>query len=81
MYAHIYLDVLQALLGAGDFPASILRVTADNILQLFDEGNGLELVLESSNIDILGIQKKARFSQDQSVTDGMSFVLSRRTTI
>lgn len=73
MYAHIYLDVLDALLGAGDFPASILRVTAENILQLFEEGNGLELVLESSNIDVLGIQRKARFSQDQRKGDGMCF--------
>ncbi|KAJ9106348.1 hypothetical protein QFC21_001494 [Naganishia friedmannii] len=73
MYAHIYLDVLQALLGAGDFPASILRLTAENILQLFEEGNGLELVLESSNIDILGIQKKARFSQYHGTEGESSF--------
>lgn len=60
MYAHVYLDVLQTLLEAGDFPSSILKATGKDILCLFEQGNGLELVLESSNIDIFGIQKKAR---------------------
>jgi hypothetical protein len=60
MYAHVYLDVLQVLLEAGDFPSSILKATGKDILNLFEHGNGLELVLESSNIDVLGIQKKAR---------------------
>jgi hypothetical protein len=69
MYAHIYLDVLQALLEAGDFPPAILQITANEILNLFEQGNGLELVLESSNIDALSIQKKARFSK-HSAGDG-----------
>lgn len=72
MYAHVYLDVLQALLETGDFPASILQITANEILNLFEQGNGLELVLESSNIDTLGIQRKARYSKHSGEVDGMS---------
>lgn len=72
MYAHIYLDVLQALLEAGDFPPAILQIAATEILNLFEQGNGLELVLESSNIDTLSIQKKARLSRHPPEGDGKS---------
>lgn len=70
MYAHVYLDVLQVLLEAGDFPPSILKVTGNEILKLFEQGNGLELVLESSNIDVLGIQKKAGLGNHRRQEDG-----------
>lgn len=77
MYAHVYLDVLQALLEAGDFPPAILQVTANEILNLFEQGNGLELVLESSNIDTLSIQRKARFSKHFAEGDGESFTRTK----
>ncbi|GHJ88478.1 hypothetical protein NliqN6_4880 [Naganishia liquefaciens] len=73
MYAHVYLDVLQVLLEAGDFPSSILKATGKDILNLFEHGNGLELVLESSNIDVLGIQKKARSGIHRRSENGSSF--------
>jgi hypothetical protein len=63
VFAAIYLDVLQLLLGSEELPQSTVEANCHRTLALFEKGNGLELVLDSSDIDATKLIEKLRHAQ------------------
>ena len=52
VFASIYLDTLQLLVGSDELPRPILERISGQVLHLFEPGNGLDLVIQSTNIDV-----------------------------
>jgi hypothetical protein len=63
MFAPIYLDVMQLLLLSEEIPQSTIEAICSDILSLFEKGNGLELVLQSSDIAVDKLSNKLRTAQ------------------
>jgi hypothetical protein len=70
VFAPIYLDVMQLLLLSEDMPPSTLEAICSDVLGLFEEGNGLELVLQSSDIAVDKLNSKLRTAQVEPVLPG-----------
>jgi hypothetical protein len=70
MFAPIYLDVMQLLLLSEETPQSTIEASCSDIMELFEVGNGLELVIQSSDIAVEKIKNKLQTSQVEAILPG-----------
>ena len=70
MFAPIYLDVMQLLLLSEDMPQSTVETISSDVLSLFEGGNGLELVIQTSDIAVDKLNNKLRTAQVEPVLPG-----------